>query len=85
MTDSNINHLYNDKTCLKASDYTFLNKKLNCVSGIFSYGDTEGVVWHGLTPSNEHSTPQFASGQDAMDAYFKEEYEKYGKTKVCHW
>ena len=75
-----------DKQLGKITSFTFFNKTLNCVSGIFSYGDKDGLVWHGLQPENEESIPQFASGQEAMDSYFEEEYKKGHKShKSCEW
>ena len=72
-----------DKKLGKMTSFAFFNKTLNCISGIFSYGDKDGLVWHGLLAENEESTPQFASGQDAMDDYWSEDHD--AGYKVCEW
>jgi len=73
-------HAYKDMQLGKISDYTFTSNE--SIYGLFSYGDKEGLTWGDLKPLNPGNTPRFASKQEALDEYFKEEYKKGFKDRI---
>lgn len=84
------NRYVNLKLC-KVTSFTFpmskrereiLNMPEGTVNGIFSYAGKDGIEWNALEPEDEFSTPRFGSKQEALDEYYKQEYEKGTKDRI---
>jgi hypothetical protein len=71
---------FTDKNMGKESEFCFPNSN-GSISGIFSYADVDGIVWNGLVPSTPGNTPKYHSREEAMDAFFKDEYAKGWRDK----
>jgi len=65
----NSESLFVDTKTGKVTSFAYLNKALDCVSGVFSYGQHDGLVWHGLVPYEDGASPRFASYKEALEAY----------------
>ncbi len=66
---TNNSSLFVDTQTGKVTNFAYENKTLSCVSGIFNYGQHDGLVWHGLVPYEDGASPKFASYKEALKAY----------------
>ncbi len=67
----NNDSLFVDMQTGKVTGFAYRNNTLECISGIFSYGQNDGLVWHGLVPCETGNKPKFASYKEALEAYNK--------------
>ena len=64
--------MFKDKQLGKRTAFSFprpFSNNPDNVSGIFSYGDNEGLIWNGLVPEQEGEKPSFNSYEEALEAY----------------
>ena len=70
-------NLFKDTQLGKTTSFSFprpFTNNLDNISGLFSYGDKEGLVWNNLVPVTEGAKPIYNSYEEALEAYNSKEY-----------